>query len=297
MLRHRAIASLCFGTLAMTSGCAALAPQNGGKSGDDLRSLLMETRRDVEDLKRDQDRLRGQVEQLQYAATSRPPVATASPVPLASSTYPSSAAPGDVTPPPVATAPAASAPPVEMVAPPLPVPAAPPVEGATAPAPTGAPTAVSDPIIAAVHGAGGGPTPGELPVNEVPTVPTELRGSGYDDAVRSFVEEQYDDAIQYFRDFIHGNSTSSYADDAQYWIGESYLRKGVYQNAITEFNQVVLRYGSGDRSAPALLKLAKIFSKIGDQVDARLSLQKLINRYPGSAEAAEASRLLQQMGG
>jgi tol-pal system protein YbgF len=164
-------------------------------------------------------------------------------------------------------------------------------------APRGAPTPMSDPIIAAVHGAGGGPTPGDLPSNEMPTVPTELRGSGYDDAVRSFVEEQYDDAIQYFRDFIHGNSTSPYADDAQYWIGESYLRKGVYQNAIKEFNQVVLRYGSGDRSAPALLKLAKIFSKIGDQVDARLSLQKLVNRYPGTPEASEASRLLQQMGG
>ncbi len=139
--------------------------------------------------------------------------------------------------------------------------------------------------------------PGDLPLNETPTVPTELRGSGYDDAVRSFVEEQYDDAIQYFRDFVHGNSTSPYADDAQYWIGESYLRKGVYQNAIKEFNQVVLRYGSGDRSAPALLKLAKIFSKIGDQVDARLSLQKLVNRYPGTPEAAEATSLLQQMGG
>jgi len=46
-----------------------------------------------------------------------------------------------------------------------------------------------------------------------------------------------------------------------------------------------------------LLKLAKIFSKIGDQVDARLSLQKLVNRYPGTPEATEATSLLQQMGG
>ena len=296
MLRHRAITSLCIGTIAI-GGCA-VTPQNGGGSSD-LRTLLMETRRDVEDLKRDQDRLRGQVEQLQYSASTRPPVPTPSPVPLASagSAYPSSvAAPGDVA--PVATPPAPTAPlPAAVASAPQPTGSTPPAPGAAPQAPTGAPTPMSDPIIAAVHGAGGGPTPGDVPVNEQPSVPTELRGSGYDDAVRSFVEEQYDDAIQYFRDFIHGNSTSSYADDAQYWIGESYLRKGVYQNAIKEFNQVVLRYGSGDRSAPALLKLAKIFSKIGDQVDARLSLQKLVNRYPGSAEATEATRLLQQMGG
>jgi tol-pal system protein YbgF len=157
--------------------------------------------------------------------------------------------------------------------------------------------AETDPMIAAVTGSGSGTAPGSIRTDEVPTVPTELRGSGYDDAVRAFVEQQYEDSIQYFRNFIHGNSTSAYADDAQYWIGEAYLRKGMYSNAIKEFNQVVLRYGSGDRAAPALLKLAQVFSKIGDQVDARLSLQKLVNRYPGTPEASEAHRMLQQMGG
>jgi len=295
MSSRRVIASLCFGTLALSSGCAALAPQNGGSANSDLRTLLMDTRRDVDELRRDQDRLRGQVEQLEHSSTTRA-ASTASLAPVApvASAYPSSvAAAADVAAAPVA--PAAPTSPQEVVAAaPTPPPPAP---GEQPHAQTGAPTPMSDPIIAAVHGAGGGPEPGEVPLNETPTVPAELRGSGYDDAVRAFVEEQYDDAIQYFRDFIHGNSTSSYADDAQYWIGESYLRKGVYQNAIKEFNQVVLRYGSGDRSAPALLKLAKIFSKIGDQVDARLSLQKLVNRYPGTAEATEASHLLQQMGG
>ena len=292
MSGRSAIASLCLSTAALVSGCAALAPQGGGAQSDDLRQLVMETRRDLEDLRRDQERLRGQVEQLEHTASRQPAMApTASMGGMPSTTsYPASAsAPVDATAtspyaPPTATPDSAAA---QAVPPAVP----------TTPPPPGTPTPMSDPIIAAVHGAGGGPTPGEVPLTETPTVPTELRGSGYDDAVRSFVETQYDDAIQYFRDFIHGNSTSAYADDAQYWIGESYLRKGVYQNAIKEFNQVVLRYGSGDRSAPALLKLAKIFSKIGDQVDARLSLQKLVNRYPGTPEASEATSLLQQMGG
>jgi tol-pal system protein YbgF len=130
-----------------------------------------------------------------------------------------------------------------------------------------------------------------------PTVPDELRGTGYADGVRSFLDGQYDDAIQYFRDFIYQNASSAYADDAQYWIGEAYLRKGLYSNAIKEFNQVVLRYGSGNRGSGALLKLADVFMKIGDNVDARLSLQKLVSRYPHSEEAGEAHRLLAQMGG
>ena len=153
-------------------------------------------------------------------------------------------------------------------------------------------------IVAGVRGGGNWVEPGESGLEkDVPHVPVSLRGSGFDDGVRAFVDRNYDDAIQYFRDFIHRSSSSAYADDAQYWIGESYLRKGLYSNAIKEFNQVVLRYGSGDRSAAALLKLAKVFTKIGDGVDARLSLQKLVNRYPGSQEAARANALLQQMGG
>ena len=130
-----------------------------------------------------------------------------------------------------------------------------------------------------------------------PVVPQNLSGTKYDQGVRAFNQGQYDDAIQQFRDYIHDEPQSPYADDAQFWIGESSLRKGQYSNAIKEFNQVVLRYASGDRSAASLLKLADVFSRIGDQVDARLSLQKLVNRYPGSAEAAEAYRLLQEMGG
>jgi tol-pal system protein YbgF len=292
MRGRRAIASLWFGTAVLSGGCTALAPQGSSPASSDLRELVMETRRDLDELRRDQERLRGQVEYLQHASTSRAAAVTTPPSPVMPATpYPSSvAAPVDAAAPAVTTPSGESA--MAGVSP-----GAPPVGEAAPPPPAGTPTPMSDPIIAAVHGGGGGTMPGDVPMNESPTVPTELRGSGYDDAVRSFVEEQYDDAIQYFRDFIAGNSTSPYADDAQYWIGESYLRKGVYQNAIKEFNQVVLRYGSGDRSAPALLKLAKIFSKIGDQVDARLSLQKLVNRYPGTPEAAEATGLLQQMGG
>ncbi|MEE8312032.1 MAG: tol-pal system protein YbgF, partial [Candidatus Binatia bacterium] len=152
-------------------------------------------------------------------------------------------------------------------------------------------------IVAGVRGGGNWTEPGQTGVQTPPpSVPSALRGSGYDDGVRAFNEGHYDDAIQYFRDYIYQNPQSDYADDAQFWIGESYLRKGMHSNAIKEFNQVVLRYSSGNRSAAALLKLAEVFSQIGDQVDARLSLQKLVNRYPGSTEAAEAYRLLQEMG-
>jgi len=291
MIARRVIAFVWIGAAGLLSGCAAMQGSQSSATDQELRRLVMETRRELEDLRKDQERLRGTVEQLQYASSGRAagggvvPGMASSP---AAGAPAGSAAASIVTQPPVepgvgGTVDASSAP---AISPPeSPQPAAP---GGVSP---------SDPMIAAVTGSGSGTTPGSIRADEVPTVPTELRGSGYDDGVRAFVEQQYEDSIQYFRNFIHGNSTSANADDAQYWIGEGYLRKGMYSNAIKEFNQVVLRYGSGDRAAPALLKLAQVFSKIGDQVDARLSLQKLVNRYPGTPEASEAHRMLQQMGG
>lgn len=288
MTARRVIAFLTIGAAGLLSGCAPMqGSQSRAGSDQDLRRLVMETRRELDDLRKDQERLRGTVEQLQYASSGRAP----------------SGAPATTLTPSV-VAPTGSAAASAMPQPPIEPGMPGPVDAATAPPAIAVPpppsppgVAETDPMIAAVTGSGSGTTPGSIRADEVPTVPTELRGSGYDDAVRAFVEQQYEDSIQYFRNFIHGNSTSAYADDAQYWIGEAYLRKGMYSNAIKEFNQVVLRYGSGDRAAPALLKLAQVFSKIGDQVDARLSLQKLVNRYPGTPEASEAHRMLQQMGG
>jgi tol-pal system protein YbgF len=290
MNARRMIAFLCIGAAGLLSGCAGMQGTQSGAADRDLRRLVIETRRELEDLRKDQERLRGTVEQLQYAYGNRSP----------SGGVVGSVAPGVSVGAPTGSAAAALVvPPVEPglsgsidAATAAPMPTTPPEQPAT-----GAGISPVDPMIAAVTGAGSGTTPGSISVDEVPTVPAELRGSGYDDGVRAFVEQQYDDSIQYFRNFIHGNSTSARADDAQYWIGEAYLRKGMYSNAIKEFNQVVLRYGSGDRAAPALLKLAQVFSKIGDQVDSRLSLQKLVNRYPGTPEASEAHRMLQQMGG
>jgi tol-pal system protein YbgF len=300
MTWRRTLASLWLIPLGLASGCAPMQQPTAGGPSDDLRRLVMETRREVQELRKDQEQLRSVVEYLQYSAGS----ARAQPAPSASA--PSGAA--------VSAAPPmfpqdASAPTVAGADEPVPSSVQgtdPTVHGAmtdpgpqvAVPVPVAPNVPIADPMIAAVTGGGAGTVQDPLrPSSEVPTVPADLRGSGYDEAVRAFVEQQYEDSIQYFRNFIHADATSSYADDAQYWIGESYLRKGMYSNAIKEFNQVVLRYGSGDRAAPALLKLAQVFSKIGDQVDARLSLQKLVNRYPGTPEATQAYSMLQQMGG
>ena len=84
------------------------------------------------------------------------------------------------------------------------------------------------------------------------------------------------------------------ADDAQYWIGESYFSQKDYNRAILEFNDV-LKYRKGDKVPAALLRQAQAFIEIGDKTDARLILQKLLNDHPNSEQARDAKERLQTL--
>jgi tol-pal system protein YbgF len=117
----------------------------------------------------------------------------------------------------------------------------------------------------------------------------------YRTAWQALSDQQYDKAIQQFRTFQRKNSTSEMADDAQYWIGESYFTRRDYNRAILEFNDV-LKYRKGDKVPAALLRQAEAFVEIGDKTDARLILQKLLNDYPNSLQAKDARERLQSLG-
>jgi tol-pal system protein YbgF len=289
------------------------------RENEELRRLLRQTQGEIEELRRDQEELRASVEYIEGAPPgaqkpAQPPAGQWPTDPWSSPDRYSSGEPSVTDAPSASTAPQLEAPVADGtgqagMAVEIPTRADEqdaaaaiaddrrlPAEAPAATVVPGATPGTSD-IVASVRGTGGtAPAPAARPAPP-PPVPDKLRDTLYDQAVQAFADERYDEAIQSFRDFIHKEPQSAWADDAQYWIGESNLRKGLYSSAIKEFNQVVLRYASGDRSAGALLKLAEVFSKIGDRVDARLSLQRLVNRYPGSAEAAEAYKLLQEMGG
>ncbi len=116
----------------------------------------------------------------------------------------------------------------------------------------------------------------------------------YRQGVRAMQERQYERAIQHFRTFQRKFPDSPLADDAQYWIGESYFLQRDYNRAILEFNDV-LKYRKGDKVPAALLRQAQAFLEIGDRTDARLIYQKLINDHPKSEEAREAQAQLQNL--
>ncbi len=267
---------------ALSAGCSTQMGASSDRRYEDLRGLVFEQRRAIEDLRREQEMVRATLDELRYGQRKQ----AVRPLYGPSGSGPTAVNEESYWGRPLApTGPAGD-------------PAAP---GA---APGSVPGAFNEGLASAGEAPAATPPPAAAPAPKPATsepekgnVPPDLVGSSYDSAMRQMQGGDHDDAIQGFRNYLHENGASPYADDAQFWIGESYFRKGQYHRAIIEFNQVSINYGSGDRAPAALLRQAEAFRIVGDRVDARLSLQKVINRYPGTGEAAKASRMLSEIGG
>lgn len=102
-------------------------------------------------------------------------------------------------------------------------------------------------------------------------------------------------AIQKLREFLRKSPKSDLADDAQYWIGEAYYGLRDFNRAILEFNEVLLRYPRGDKVPAALLRQAYAFADLGDKVDARLVLQKLVSEHENTPEAEKGRQKLAEL--
>jgi TolA-binding protein len=78
-------------------------------------------------------------------------------------------------------------------------------------------------------------------------------------------------------------------------VGETYYREKWFEKAILEYQKVVEKYPTGNKLPAALLKQGFAFSNLGDNANARLILESLIQKYPDSNEAGIAAKKLQGM--
>ena len=89
---------------------------------------------------------------------------------------------------------------------------------------------------------------------------------------------------------------SDLADNAQYWIGESFYAQRDFDRAIQEFLQAVDGYPGGDKHPAALLKIGYSFLQTGDRDSARSYLKRLVEEFPNSDEAELARNKIRSAG-
>ena len=116
----------------------------------------------------------------------------------------------------------------------------------------------------------------------------------YGEAKQAYDNGKMDKARQGFQQLIKIFPKSNNADNAQFWIGESYYREKWYEKAILEYQTVIEKYPKGNKVPAAMLKQGMAFLQLGDKSNARLILKELERKYPKSNEAKVAAKKLKE---
>lgn len=125
--------------------------------------------------------------------------------------------------------------------------------------------------------------------------PTREEKTEYRRAFNLLKEGRYDQSISSFHAFLKQYPGSTYADNAQYWLGEANYVSRKYKDAVTEFNKVMASYPDSPKVPDAMLKLGFTHYELKEWELARKVLQEVAQKYPKSSAARLASTRLQRM--
>jgi len=104
--------------------------------------------------------------------------------------------------------------------------------------------------------------------------------------------------IDRFTAFLQTYPTSSYADDAAYWLADCTYKNDEFKRAVVRFNAVVSVYPESPKAPDALYRQGESLLKLGPKFHeaARTVFKRVQKDYPNSERASEAEQQLQRLG-
>jgi len=119
--------------------------------------------------------------------------------------------------------------------------------------------------------------------------------AAYDQAFQALKELRYADAAEDFSSFLDRYPNSEFADNAQYWLGESYYVTRNYDIALTAFQDLLDRHPDSPKAPDALLKVGYTYYELEQWDSARAALTQVQERYPDSTLSRLAENRLRSM--
>ena len=159
--------------------------------------------------------------------------------------------------------------------------------GATAPAATGPPAADSLPPAGAGVSPAGAPS---RPLASAADIVTEQRA--YDAAYEQFKAGNYAAAVASFQAFARANSRSPLAPSALYWAGNAQYALKDFRSAIATQRQLMAMYPDSQKVPDAMLNIASCLTELRDAAGARRTLEELVAKYPASEAGGKARQRL-----
>jgi len=127
------------------------------------------------------------------------------------------------------------------------------------------------------------------------TAPGKSEKIAYRKAFNLLKEGRYAQSISAFEKFMKTYSNSSYADNAQYWLGEANYVSRKYQSALREFKRVLERYPDSPKTGDAMLKLGFTYYELKQYDKSRKMLEQVVKRFPKSTVSRLAQTRLNRM--
>jgi len=140
-------------------------------------------------------------------------------------------------------------------------------------------------------GASGGGSSAGLPI------PQGDDRANYQAAFDLLKDGKYAEATSAFRQFMTTFPDSVLADNALYWLGESYYVTKQYGEALKSFRTVVDKYPASRKMPDALLKIGYCNYELKNWGEARAALNQVVQQYADTTAARLASQRITKMEG
>jgi tol-pal system protein YbgF len=118
----------------------------------------------------------------------------------------------------------------------------------------------------------------------------------YNNALRDYNAAKNDLAKQEFSDYVKFYPNTDLAGNSYYYLAELAYKQGNFQEAVTNYDQVLQNFPTGNKAPSSDLKKGLSLIELGKKDDGIAQLRHVIQRYPRSNEALQAKDRLRKLG-
>lgn len=120
----------------------------------------------------------------------------------------------------------------------------------------------------------------DVPENNAPKDPK----AAYNDAYSLLKQLKYEQAEVALQDFLQKYPDHELAGNAQYWLGETYYVRGLYEQAAVAFATGFKKYKKSTKGADNLLKLGLSMQQLGKEKEACTAFKNLKKEFPKASD-------------
>jgi tol-pal system protein YbgF len=106
---------------------------------------------------------------------------------------------------------------------------------------------------------------------------------------------KYEESAQAFEAFLAAFPSSPLADNAQYWLAETYYVRRQFEDALPQFQKVIDGYPNSSKLPDALLKVGFCNYELKRMEPARTALQQVARQFPDTTAARLATQRLERI--